>query len=247
MLFTRPLWFAQVGLLCITFSPHVSADEKPKATGKLSIQVKAKNANQSLAIPVTMDKVVCGTSRPDGALALDPEGNLKNAILWLEGKNLRPWPKSILDTPHEKKIEMKNCDFQPRVVLVAPNSSVEFINFDPILHGVRAHSKVNKPLSRMHPPNLASVFLKFEKPEIIPIICDLHPWMKAYVIVAAHPYYAVTDVKGRAEFRQVPYGSYRLMIWHEISGSQIQEENIEIASSSQQISSTLDFSRNVEN
>jgi len=59
----------------------------------------------------------------------------------------------------------------------------------------------------------------FDKPEIVEVTCDLHPWMKAWVVVAAHPFYAITGADGQFAFENLSPGQYRYQAWHERLGT----------------------------
>ncbi len=61
--------------------------------------------------------------------------------------------------------------------------------------------------------------MTFAKPEIVRVDCDLHSWMKPWVVVAAHPYYAITNADGQFAFEKLPPGPYRLPVWHERLGT----------------------------
>jgi hypothetical protein len=61
---------------------------------------------------------------------------------------------------------------------------------------------------------------------MVKIVCEVHPWMSAYIHVTEHPYHAVTDIYGEYEIRDVPPGSYRLKVWHESLG--VQERQVEV-------------------
>jgi hypothetical protein len=60
--------------------------------------------------------------------------------------------------------------------------------------------------------------MTFAKPEIVRIDCDLHSWMRAWVVVAEHPFYAVTGSEGEFALDNVPPGRYTLQIWQETLG-----------------------------
>ena len=60
---------------------------------------------------------------------------------------------------------------------------------------------------------------RFAEPEIVRINCDLHSWMVGWVVVAAHPFYAVTGADGQFSFNNLPPGQYKLQIWHERLGT----------------------------
>ena len=57
-------------------------------------------------------------------------------------------------------------------------------------------------------------------PGIVKIICEVHLWMGAYIVVTEHPYHAVTDIYGEYRISDVPPGNYRLEVWHETLGTQ---------------------------
>ena len=61
--------------------------------------------------------------------------------------------------------------------------------------------------------------ITFDKPEIVRINCDLHSWMAGWVVVAAHPYYAITGADGQFAFDNLPPGQYNLQVWHERLGT----------------------------
>jgi hypothetical protein len=59
----------------------------------------------------------------------------------------------------------------------------------------------------------------FKKPEIVRIDCDLHTWMRAWVVVADHPFFVVTGPQGEFVLENVPPGKYTLKVWHETLGT----------------------------
>jgi hypothetical protein len=67
----------------------------------------------------------------------------------------------------------------------------------------------------------------FTVPEVmIPLKCDLHGWMRAYIGVVAHPYFAVSSDGGRFELKNLPPGTYTVEAWHEKAGRQTQQITI---------------------
>ena len=61
---------------------------------------------------------------------------------------------------------------------------------------------------------------------MIPIKCDLHSWMRAYVGVVDHPYFAVTTDGGKFELKNLPAGTYTIEAWHEKAGTQTQQVTV---------------------
>jgi hypothetical protein len=113
------------------------------------------------------------------------------------------------------------------VVGVQTGQSVVFLNNDNTLHNIHALPKTNKPFNLGLPFQGIKQTRKFDSPEImVPLKCDVHPWMLGYVGVLAHPYFAVTGEDGSFSLKGLPAGTYTLEVWHEKLGTQSQEIEI---------------------
>lgn len=73
------------------------------------------------------------------------------------------------------------------------------LNNDGILHNIHTRSEINDEINKAQPKFLKRMKLSFEKPEFVKITCDVHNWMQAWIVVAEHPYYVVTDESGKFE------------------------------------------------
>jgi plastocyanin len=169
----------------------------------------------SKKVDITIDQYVCGNAKEAEELIVSPQKELKNAVVWLD--NPPPggtWPDQA------KKVEMDQtkCVFLPHVLIVPAGGTVDFLNSDRLLHNIHTTPKVNPAINRTQPKDRTIPFT-FEKPEIVRINCDLHSWMQAWVVVAAHPYYAITGADGQFSFDNLPPGQYKLQIWHERLGT----------------------------
>lgn len=194
------------GVLCLSGSSFAGAIK-----GKV-VFVGAAPAPRK--IDVTIDQYVCGTGKDAADLLLSPRKEIGNAVVWLENPPAgAAWPARA------GKVEMdqKACVYVPRVVLVPVGGTVDFLNSDRLLHNIHAVPKDNVSFNRTQPKN-RTVSVTFAKPEIIKITCDLHSWMEAWVVVAAHPYYAITGADGQFEFGNLPPGTYHLKVWQERLG-----------------------------
>ena len=91
----------------------------------------------------------------------------------------------------------------------ARRGTVEFLNSDRLLHNLHSVSKDNPSFNRTQPKG-RTIPIMFAKPEMVRIDCDLHSWMRGWVVVAPHPFYALTDGQGRFRFGS---GSARASTW----------------------------------
>ena len=83
--------------------------------------------------------------------------------------------------------------------------TVDFLNSDRLLHNIHSVPKLNATFNRTQPKG-RTIPITFAKPEIVRINCDLHSWMRGWVVVAAHPFYAVTGADGQFALRQPAAG-----------------------------------------
>ncbi len=168
-----------------------------------------------LKVPVTIDQYLCGNEKLADDLQVSSNREIRNAVVWIENA-----PAGAAPAPTTGKVEVdqKACAFVPRIVVVPAGGTVDFLNSDRLLHNIHATPKLNVSFNRTQPMG-RTIPVTFAKPEIVKINCDLHSWMTAWVVVAAHPHYAVTGADGRFAFDNLPPGQYQLQIWHERLGT----------------------------
>jgi len=101
--------------------------------------------------------------------------------------------------------------------------AVEFVNSDPDPHNVHGQPGVVSGWNFIIAKQGSSRTVTFDKPEVgIPVGCDIHPWMRAYLSIVPNPYAAVTPADGAVTLKQVPPGDYVVAVWHEKLGTQEQ-------------------------
>jgi plastocyanin len=165
-------------------------------------------------LPVTIDQYVCGNQKPGEDLVLSSKRGIRNAVVSLQ----TPPPGARWDGAQKPvQLDQVGCIYVPRVVVVPVGGTVDFLNSDRLLHNLHSASKENAPFNRTQPRG-RTVSMTFAKPEIVRIDCDLHSWMRAWVVVAEHPFYAVTGSEGEFALDNVPPGRYTLQIWQETLG-----------------------------
>jgi hypothetical protein len=114
-------------------------------------------------------------------------------------------------------MDQEQCVFVPRVMVVPAGGTVESLNTDRLLHNLHSNSKGNPTFNRTQPRG-RTIPIVLKEREIIRVDCDLHPWMRAWVVVADHPFYAVTNDQGEFMLDNVPPGEYTFQLWQESLG-----------------------------
>src|SRR5439155_240189 len=165
-------------------------------------------------LPVTIDQYVCGKEKNAEDLLASPQGGIRNAVVWLD----KAPPGTIAATPPATAtMDQKDCLFAPRVVIVPAGGRIDFLNSDRLLHNLHSTPSNNPPFNRTQPKG-RTITISFSQPEIIRVTCDLHSWMRGWVVVADHPFYALTDGEGQFTLQGLPTGRYTLRAWQERVG-----------------------------
>jgi hypothetical protein len=160
----------------------------------------------------------------DESLLVSPNGALANVFVYvkkgLEGKNFE-----IPSTP--VRIDQNGCWFRPRVLGIQTNQILEVTNSDPVTHNIHPMGQINREWNHSQGAGDEPLVRKFIKPEImIPVKCNIHHWMRAYIGVLEHPYFAVSKQDGSFAITGLPPGTYIIGLWHESLGTQEREVTV---------------------
>ena len=144
------------------------------------------------------------------------EGTLRDTFVYIKGN-----VKGNYEVPTEPVVvDQVGCIFIPHVVGAMVGQPVEFLNSDPVLHNVRTVSTKKKPLKERpfnisQPKQGTKYTHTFTKMDIgIPLRCDVHHWMAAFVHILPHPFFAVTGENGTFKIQGLPPRTYTLEAWH---------------------------------
>ena len=165
---------------------------------------------------VTLNKKTCGHTYQSESLLIAEKGGIQNVVV-----SLLRIPKGLPVKTGDKpiQIDQQKCIFIPHVLLVPAGVEFEVLNSDPILHNFHTFGAHNKEVNIMQTKTKRRRLpMTFPEPDAIKVVCDVHSWMKAWIIVTEHPYYALTDADGQFRLENVPEGSYRIRAWHEELG-----------------------------
>lgn len=120
------------------------------------------------------------------------------------------------------EIDQVGCLYEPKVVALQAGQKLVIKNSDPFMHNVNIHAKAN-PADNIAMPNVMTKEKTFTEPETIEVTCDVHGWMKAYIVVLDTPFYATTGEDGSFSIEGLPAGSYTLKAWHPVLGERTAE------------------------
>ena len=123
----------------------------------------------------------------------------------------RAVPVSPSSRPYQ--IEQRDIAFQPHILIVPVGATVTFPNRDKVRHHVYSFSKPKKIDLKLYGREDTRT-VTFDKPGVVALGCNIHDAMSGFVYVAATPFAALTDGKGRVTIANVPAGGARVTVWH---------------------------------
>jgi hypothetical protein len=170
----------------------------------------------------------CTRSHPNGApseeIVLNPNGTVKNAFVWIKSG----LPNGRYEAPpNAVTLDQVGCMYQPHVVALMVGQPLAMKNSDGTNHNIHPTPTANDEWNESQPPGSADRQQAFPKPELmIPVKCNIHPWMRAYVNVVAHPFFAVTGDDGTFTIKGLPPGTYTVELVHEKYGKQEQQVTV---------------------
>ncbi|MBT3516484.1 MAG: hypothetical protein HN465_02775, partial [Nitrospina sp.] len=126
----------------------------------------------------------------------------------------------------DHKLNQKKCKYEPHVIAMPVDSELKIHTSDPINHNIHTYSFENDPINIMFLPGQDAYSQEMEEPELIKVECDLHDWMRAWIVVTPNGYSAVSGSDGSFEIPDVPAGDYELTAWHETLGSLTKSINV---------------------
>jgi plastocyanin len=163
---------------------------------------------------------VCAKQHPSPVMAqevlVDTKGDLENAVVFVaDGLDDRRFQVPV----EPVVVEQKGCLYQPHVLAMRANQPLELVNEDATSHNIHPLPANNREWNKAEPPG-SKMEETFTREEIaIPVKCNLHSWMRGYIAVFKHPFFAVTSQDGSFDLSHLPPGTYTIKAWHEKLGT----------------------------
>lgn len=202
--------------------PAPTAVVDPATAGSITGAVKLDGEPPKFK-PIDMSaEAACVQANPSAVVppivVTGAHGALANVVVYVKSGlgNYR------FDTPSAPVVlDQKGCMYVPRVLAMMADQPFEVHNEDQTIHNVHPMSRVNRAWNRSEPVGDPPIEATFTKPELaIPIACNIHPWMRAYLFVFANPYFDITPKSGDFALKNLPPGTYTIEAWHERFGTQ---------------------------
>jgi len=201
---------------------HVDPATAATLRGKITFH-GARPARQtiSMAADAACEKVHAGHPVYAELIVTGKGNGLANAFVYvqsgLEGKNFEPVTEAA-------SLDQRGCMFVPRVIGIRTGQTLDVKNSDPVSHNIHPRPSSNREWNQEQPPQSPDLQHRFGRREImIPVKCDIHSWMRAYIGVMEHPYFTVTGPDGTFAWTGVPPGDYTVAVWHETLGEQTRQ------------------------
>jgi len=148
-----------------------------------------------------------------GTLSGKVSGTAAGSVVWVDDPSAKP---EVPGKPFV--IDQKGLLFIPHVLVVPVGATVDFLNSDSVAHnvfwtGISGNKKLGHNLGTW--PKGEKRTFKFDNPGVVPLLCNVHPEMSAYVVVVSSSHYATTDANGEYAIQNVPDGVKNVTVWHE--------------------------------
>jgi len=193
----------------------------PATAGEVSGAVKLDGAAPKMKNINMAAEPACSKARTSPAMTEEvvtgEGGSLANVVVYVKS-GLEGYAFPAATTP--VKIDQQGCQYHPHVIGLQVGQNLDVVNDDQTTHNIHPIPKENREWNESQPPGATPIEKSFARAEIaIPVKCNVHPWMKAYMAVLPNPYFQVTDKDGKFDLKNLPPGTYTLTAWHELYGT----------------------------
>lgn len=205
-----------------TVSGTIKLDGIPPKPRNINMAAVPRCAKQHRDDPAQTEDVVPGDN-----------GTLQNVVVYLTGD----FSEYTFDIPQTAvTLDQSGCQYQPHVLALMTYQPLVITTSDAVEHNIHPVPKNNSEWNFTERTGAPPARQNFAHPEVaIPVKCNIHAWMKAYIAVMDNPYFAVTGQDGSFTLRNVPPGNYMLTAWHETYGT-VQESLVLSANESKTVS-----------
>jgi hypothetical protein len=177
-----------------------------------------------LSLDMTQDPGCPPTPQTADAIVVN-KGRLANVFVYVKD-GLPPGRFTVPSAP--VVLDQKGCRYLPHVIGMRVGQPLKILNSDTANHNVHDLPRNNPEWNESQLPTDPPIVKTFSQAEtMIPVQCNQHPWMRAYVSVLTHPYFAVSGADGTFQIKELPPGEYTVVAVHEKFGEQTMKVKVE--------------------
>jgi carboxypeptidase family protein len=213
-----------VGVGALILGQKVNAAGEGKITGTVKLDGPAPHMK---GIDMSKDPFCSKAHATDPGkmetYVVGADGGMENVVLYLSEGLSNPTTETT-----EPVFDQKNCMYTPHVLALDTDQKFKVVTSDQTTHNIHPLPNPmtgNIPWNQSQPPGAAPVVKSWKAPEVIPVQCNIHPWMHGWFVVVKGPY-ATTDEKGNYTINNVPPGNYTVTAWQEAAGTQTQKVTV---------------------
>jgi hypothetical protein len=192
-----------------TISGKVTYEGTPAKQKPIDMSKEPSCAKEH-ATPITTETVVTG-----------PGNTLANVVVYISAGA----PDEAAPS-QSANFNQKGCQYLPHVLAFQVNQELKISNEDQTSHNIHPLAKINREWNKSQPPGTPPITDKYDKMEMIPVKCNVHPWMHGTFAVLKNSHYAISGEDGGFKLPNLPPGKYTITAWHESYGEQTQEVTI---------------------
>lgn len=212
-LFGRAVTLVAALILCVAVYPAGADAGQATIVGTVRVQGSIPPPER---VSVNRDTDFCGVTIDFQLVAAPtPEKWLQHAIVSVSGPQLeRQAPRQAIVPINNRK-----CAFIPRISAMQVGDMVEIGNADPVLHNTHIRHDTQTILNVAMVPSGRTIRKSIKEPGMLKLQCDAHKFMRGYIMVLDHPYFAITDERGGFRITGLPPGPIQITVWHETLGT----------------------------
>jgi hypothetical protein len=205
-------------------APEPTKTVDPATAATITGTVKLEGAPPKFKALNMSAEPTCVKDNPDAVyppiVVTGPHDALANVVVYVKG-NMDEYK---FDTPSAPAVlDQKNCMYEPHVLAMMTNQDFRVINSDATLHNIHPVPRENHVWNQSQPAGAPPIDRSFPNPELaIRVNCNVHPWMRGWLFVFRHPFFAVTPKDGDFSLSGLPPGTYTIEAWQEYYGVQDQ-------------------------
>jgi hypothetical protein len=216
----KSIWKLSVVMAVACLATQVSTFAQAAEWGSLKGRIIVDGTPAKPA-PLVVDKdQFCIDKMPTNqAIVIGKDNSLVDAVVYLRvatGQKVDINPEYEAKFKEPVPLDNSGCSFHPHVTLVRVGQSLDIKNSDPVGH----NTNISLLSFNQVIPAASDTPVKVSIAGAIPaeVKCNIHPFMKGWMLALDHPYMAVTGQDGSFEIKDIPAGKHEFQFWQEAAG-----------------------------